>query len=949
MPHADSLQGFIQEAKGADGYNLVIVDQSRSILGDINKGDIGKKYSGDAHDEVGMVMRDGVPRVFDEKTGGSQVGVKRAAVPVRMDGDRIVGALLLDCTRTYDAARNTVLEVNSALTIAVLISVICSILLGSLLSKRLSGQIYELEQGVRKIAQGNLDVSVDYREGDELAALAAAFNRMATDLKQSKKQQEQQLSALRHGELLTKLATHASQDSIWEMDWRTKTVTRSQNFCKVFGYSASEAETTFDFWKRQIHPEDVERVSGGFESALNGGAKSWSDEYRLRRADGTYADILDQCYVEYDDVGRPVGAVGALTDISERKKAERALAEREASLRVLFSDNPRPMFVYDLQTHQFLEVNDAMIESYGYSREELLKMTILDIHPPNLIHPLIENLSQDRPALQHSGEWKHKRKDGSIFDVEISSHVLDYMGRQAVLVVAEDITKRKQAEEKLRESEVRFRSLIERSTDVISIIDAKGKIQYMSPSVSRMGYSMEEVVGKSAFDIVHPEDAQKLLDSLKVIVSEPETLHTLDFRFRHRDGSYRDSESVVLNALNVPEIRGLVVNSRDITEKKKLEAQFLRAQRLESIGTLAGGIAHDLNNVLAPILLSFDMIRSSYTDARVKKIIDTMEVSARRGADLVKQVLSFARGIEGERTVVQLRHLMSEFERIILETFPRSISVVVNAPKDLWTVSGDATQLHQVMMNLCVNARDAMMNGGKIEVTAENIALDERYVRTHLDAKAGPYVVLSIADNGTGIPRHILHKIFEPFYTTKEAGKGTGLGLSTVLTIVKSHGGFVNVYSEEGKGTIFKVYLPAQMSAEPVPTKKELMQTYKGNGELILIVDDEAAIREITKAALEAYGYQTISAADGTEAVALFALRKDRIDLVITDMMMPYMDGVATIHALRKLDPKVRILAMSGLARTEGVSELKGVTSFLTKPYTSGKLLEAVHSALSES
>lgn len=946
---SDSLQDFVEDVKRDDGYNIIVVDHAGNILGDVRKEDIGKRYSGDGHDEVSMTMKDGVPREFDEQMNGSHGAIKRTAVPLQTDDHKTVGAVLLDCTNIYDVARNKVLEVNAAITITVLISIICSIIFGSTLSKKLSDQVRKLEQGVHEIAQGNLDVTVDYGKDDELGVLAAEFNQMALDLRQSKKQLERQVSELKHGELLLQLATRATQDSIWEMDCRTKAVTRSQNFWKLFGYSTNDVELTFDFWKRQIHQEDVGRVLAGFELALNGGAKSWSDEYRLRRGDGSYADVLDRCYIEYDDVGSPVRAVGVLADISERKKAERALVEREGSLRLLFSNNPRPMFVYDLQTLQFLEVNDAVIESYGYSREEFFGMSILDIHPSDQIPQLRENLAEDRPSLQHSGEWKHRRKDGSVFDVEINSHVLEFMGERAVLVVAEDITKRKQAEEKLRESEVRFRSLIERSTDVISIIDVKGRIQYMSPSVSRMGYSMEEVIGKTAFDLVHPDDAQKMLDALKVIVSEPEILHTLEFRFRHRDGSWRDSESIVLNALNVPEIRGLVVNSRDITEKKKLEAQFLRAQRLESIGTLAGGIAHDLNNVLAPILLSFDMIRKSYADAKSQKMIDTIEVSAKRGADLVKQVLSFARGIEGERTVVQLRHLMSEVEKIILETFPRSISVITNVPRNLWTVSGDATQLHQVMMNLCVNARDAMPNGGKIEITAENVALDEQYVRTHLDVRKGPHVVLSFTDNGTGIPRHILHRIFEPFYTTKETGKGTGLGLSTVLTIVKSHGGFVNVYSEEGKGSTFKVYLPAQKATEHVEARKESMQMYRGSGELILIVDDEAAIREITKAALEAYGYQTIAAADGTEAVALFALRKNKIDLVITDMMMPYMDGVATIHALKKLDPKVKILAMSGLARGEGVAELKGVTSFLTKPYTSGKLLEAVHSALTES
>jgi CheY-like chemotaxis protein len=263
-------------------------------------------------------------------------------------------------------------------------------------------------------------------------------------------------------------------------------------------------------------------------------------------------------------------------------------------------------------------------------------------------------------------------------------------------------------------------------------------------------------------------------------------------------------------------------------------------------------------------------------------------------------------------------------------------------------LTGDATQLYQVLMNLCVNARDAMPNGGRLQIEAENLIVDEHYARMHVDAKPGPYVTVSIVDNGAGIPAHIIYKIFEPFFTTKDAGKGTGLGLSTVLGIVKSHGGFINVYSEEGKGAKFRVYLPATITTAPPRAESTPSDLPMGQGELVLLVDDELAIREITGATLETHGYRVITANDGAEAVALFAQRQHEINVVVTDMMMPFMDGQATIRALQKLDPNVKIVAVSGLMQNHKVDESvgNGKILFLHKPYTTESLLKSLQKIL---
>jgi hypothetical protein len=390
----------------------------------------------------------------------------------------------------------------------------------------------------------------------------------------------------------------------------------------------------------------------------------------------------------------------------------------------------------------------------------------------------------------------------------------------------------------------------------------------------------------------------------------------------------------------------LIVNT-DITHKKLLEAQFLRAQRMESIGTLAGGIAHDLNNVLAPILMAIQLLALKVNDERSQQWLNILEINAKRGADLVKQVVSFARGMEGDRTLVQVRHLISEIRHIANETFPKSIQVYTDVPQELWTVSGDATQLHQVLMNLCVNARDAMTEGGTLKITAQNLIIDEHYAKMHIDAKIGSYIAIAISDTGTGISTEILDRIFEPFFTTKEVGKGTGLGLSTVVGIVKSHGGFVNVYSEIGQGTQFKVYLPALEETETLAVDDLALPT--GNGELILVVDDEAAIRKITQTSLKTFGYRVLEASDGIEAIALYAQYKTQINLVLMDMMMPNMDGLTTIRTLKKIEPSVKIVAVSGLVSDDKLTQVAtfGVKAFLSKPYATKDLLNTINGVLS--
>ncbi|MBD2343203.1 hybrid sensor histidine kinase/response regulator [Anabaena subtropica] len=507
-----------------------------------------------------------------------------------------------------------------------------------------------------------------------------------------------------------------------------------------------------------------------------------------------------------------------------------------------------------------------------------------------------------------------------------------------------DISERKLAEAKIREQA----ALLDITTDAICVRDLDNKILFWNKGAENLyGWQAHEVISKNASELFFREPSQEVEAALLNVISQGNWQGELSKVTKTgKEIVVASRWSLVSDEQGRP--KSILSVDTDITQKKHLEAQLFRTQRLESIGTLASGIAHDLNNILTPILAGAQLLPLKFPDAdeRTQHLLEILEINAKRGADLVKQVLSFARGVEGKRITLQLKHLIVEVAKILKETFPKSIEVSTDVPNNLWMVSGDSTQLHQVLMNLCVNARDAMPNGGKMTISAENLLIDENYARMNLEAKQGSYIMVTVADTGVGISQENLDRIFEPFFTTKAVGQGTGLGLSTVLGIVKSHGGFVNVYSEEGRGTTFKVYLPAVAGSE-TPTADNLLLP-PGRGELILIVDDEPAIRDITKTSLETHQYQALVAGDGVEAIALYAKNADKISAVLVDIMLPVLDGLTTIRTLKKINPHVKIIATSGLISKNKLSEIvnTGANSFLAKPYTVNELLLALHEVM---
>jgi len=511
---------------------------------------------------------------------------------------------------------------------------------------------------------------------------------------------------------------------------------------------------------------------------------------------------------------------------------------------------------------------------------------------------------------------------------------------------------RRKVEQELRWRTAFFEAQVHSAIDGILVVNSQGRKILQNQRMTEMWKIPPEIAAD-------PDDTRQIRFILDRVKDPQPYAEKVAHLYAHPDETSADeivlTDGTVFDRYSAP-VRGSdgkhygrVWTFRDITERKKLEEQFLRAQRMESIGTLAGGIAHDLNNTLGPIILSIELLKEKFPDPDSQDVLSVVRSSAQRGADMVRQVLSFARGVEGRRMDVQVRHLVQEIEKLANDTFLKNIQVRTFVPFDLWTVLGDPTQLHQVLLNLCVNARDAMPGGGKLTISARNITLDEHYAALHLEARPGPYVLLQVKDSGTGMPPEVIKKIFDPFYTTKDLGKGTGLGLSTSLGIVKSHGGFIRVYSEVGEGATFEVYLPAQKEISPGAAAQLAAELPRGHGELILVVDDEISVRQITQQTLGAFGYRVVLAVDGVEAVAIYARERAEIAAVITDMAMPVMDGPATIEVLRRMNPAVRIIAASGLAGQGRVTDAMnlGVKHFLPKPYTAETLLKALRDVLS--
>ncbi len=672
-------------------------------------------------------------------------------------------------------------------------------------------------------------------------------------------------------------------------------------------------------------------------------------ELEVVRKDGTILQVLLSSMVVKDKNSDSFVTRTTLSDVTERKQVAEQLRIFSERLTLATKAASIGVWDWDLRTNH-VYWDDKMFEIYGLPEVDPMPYEewLQTIHPDDL--PRVMEARKSIVVNKSHGalDFRIARQSGSVRYIQGVECVVLNEKQEAIRVLGVniDVTERKKTEHKIQEQA----NLLGLASDAIIVRGLDEEIQYWNKSAERLyGWTAEEAIGVD-FMKVAAEDPSPFEVAKAILLEKGEW--SGEVRKITRWGSSVIVESrwtLLLDDMGNP--RSILAIDTDITEKKQMEALFLRNQRLESIGQLAGGIAHDLNNILAPILMGAQMLRENSDDPESPFILATIETNAQRGAEIVKQVVAFARGADGKRVLLQVRYVLAEICGIIRETFPRSIALKTEQQQNLWTIMGDATQLHQILLNLAVNARDAMPQGGTLTVAAENLLLDEADASLRPGLEPGPHVLFKISDTGTGISSDIADKIFDPFFTNKGPDKGSGLGLSTVMGIVKSHKGHVEFDSKVGIGTEFRVYLPAEpglprltpsrqgTSDEPPP---------KGHGELILIVDDEEAVRSVTKRILESNGYRTLLASQGTEAVAWYVEKGYEISVVLTDLHMPDMGGVEAIAVLREMNPSIKIIVVTGAGSALGAPspEEMGVQAYIKKPFDVAHLLVTLNNVL---
>jgi len=790
--------------------------------------------------------------------------------------------------------------------------------------------------------------ATDYLLKDRMARLGPAVNR-ALEQNRMRKERVFAEEALRENEERFRLLAENIREVFWLTDPAKNVILYvSPAYETIWGRTQASVYASALGWLDSIHPEDAEAIRYAITTKQAQG--TYDEEYRIVRPDGSIRWIRDRAFPVRNGAGEIYRVVGVARDITQRKQSENAIRESEERMRSIL-ESALDCVITMNHEGRIVEFNPAAEKTFGYKRHGAIGQLLSDlIIPPASRERYQRGLTRylatgDAPVIGKRVEFTGMRSDLSEFPLELA---ITRMGSQEPPMFTgfiRDITERKLAEDRLREQA----KLLDLAQDAIMVRDMEDRVEFWNLGAERLyGWTAAEVRGKQASTFLYEQPPTTAL-AARMAVTESGKWSGECKHLRQGGGTVmvRSRWTLVRDEAGAP--KSILIINTDITEQRKIEEQFLRAQRLESIGTLASGVAHDLNNILAPILMGAAVLQRTAMSKGDEMIVSTIETCAQRGADIVKQVLTFARGADGARLLLQPGHLINDMAKIARGTFPKAITVQTSYPQSSWPIEGDPTQLHQILLNLCVNARDAMPAGGKLIISAENFAVDEHYASMTPGAKAGPHVLFEVKDTGMGIPHEIIDKIFDPFFTTKDVGEGTGLGLSTVIGIVKSHGGFLSVESEIANGTTFKVYLPARSDSLGTPEASETTDPPRANGELLLIVDDEKLILHVTRELLEAHGYQVVTAGDATEALAIFAQRKDEIDLVLTDLAMPLMDGVTLIRTLQKMKSDVRVIASTGRGGVgQGLREHPGlnVRACLAKPYNKETLLKTLHDAL---
>jgi len=725
----------------------------------------------------------------------------------------------------------------------------------------------------------------------------------------------------------------------------------SEGCAALTGFSAGRLMTNDPAYGELILPEDRSMVWAGVQEALQN-RRHFELTYRLVDGEGRIKWVWERGQGILSEAGELEFLEGFISDISERKQVEEALRASEDRYRLLVEESPDGVGIY--QDNRLVFINSSGVRQLGAShKDELLgRESARIIHPDD--HPAAMDRIRRRlagDATVYPAQVRYVRLDGTVVWVEVTAALVRFGGKDAVQFIARDITERRRAEEALRHSEERFRHLVETTCDWIWEVDADLRYTYASPKViDLLGYTPDEVLGRTPLDLMPPAEAERVRAVLDEI-----RLHRRSFSALENLNVGKDGRQVVLESSGVPvlgsqgELLGYRGMDRDISERKRLESQLRQAQKLEAVGQLAGGVAHDFNNILAAVMMHLGLIQMNPAlDGETLQALKELDSEARRAASLTRQLLMFSRRSVLSVKPLDVNEVVANLLKMLGRLIGEQIALRFERGSGLPAVMADAGMVEQVLLNLAVNARDAMPEGGRITISTNLHRINASDAAANPDRRAGTFVCLSVSDTGCGMDETIVRRVFEPFFTTKEAGKGTGLGLATVHGIAAQHKGWVEVESAVGEGSTFRVFLPAVLQT-PVADQAPTPQPVVGGRETLLLVEDDTNVRRAVGQTLRSLGYRTLEAANGQEAMRLWQSHGAEVDLLLTDMVMPEgLTGLQLGRQLRQLKPGLKIIISSGYSSEfvqEGMPTKEGIL-YLPKPYASGVLAEAVRKCL---